>query len=428
MWDFSTEPEYQEKLDWARTFVKEQVRPLEVLGVSRDELTVLEEPLKQQVREAGLWAAHLPPELGGGGLGQLHLALLHEILGQAFYASEVFGNMAPDSGNAELIALGGNDEQKERWLYPLLAGRMRSAFSMTEPGAGADPTLLTTTAVPDGDEWVINGHKWFTSNAPTADFVIVMAVTDPDAEPHRRASMIIVPKGTPGFNIVRTVGTMAEPCEHHLNWSTGDAEVRYEDCRVPRENLIGDVGDGFLLAQKRLGPGRIHHCMRWIGMMQRAFDAMCERAVSRYTHGSLLSEKQSIQNYIADSAAQMHASRLMTLHAAWKIDQVGVKNSRVEIAMIKYFGSQVLFDIIDRSIQVHGSLGYSCDLPLELMFRQARSFKIVDGPDEVHRVTVARQLLKGYQPTEMPTEHIPTRAVEARQRFADMLDMLAANR
>jgi acyl-CoA dehydrogenase len=428
MWDFSTEPEYQEKLDWARTFVKEQVRPLEVLGVSRDELTVLEEPLKQQVREAGLWAAHLPPELGGGGLGQLHLALLHEILGQAFYASEVFGNMAPDSGNAELIALGGNDEQKERWLYPLLAGRMRSAFSMTEPGAGADPTLLTTTAVPDGDEWVINGHKWFTSNAPTADFVIVMAVTDPGAEPHRRASMIIVPKGTPGFNIVRTVGTMAEPCEHHLNWSTGDAEVRYEDCRVPRENLIGEVGDGFLLAQKRLGPGRIHHCMRWIGMMQRAFDAMCERAVSRYTHGSLLSEKQSIQNYIADSAAQMHASRLMTLHAAWKIDQVGVKNSRVEIAMIKYFGSQVLFDIIDRSIQVHGSLGYSCDLPLELMFRQARSFKIVDGPDEVHRVTVARQLLKGYQPTETPTEHIPTRAVEARQRFADMLDMLAANR
>jgi len=428
MWEFSTEPEYQEKLDWALSFVKEQVRPLEVLGVSRDELTVLEEPLKQQVKDAGLWAAHLPPDLGGGGMGQVKLALLHEILGQAFYGSEVFGNMAPDSGNAELLALGADEEQKQRWMYPLLDGRMKSAFSMTEPGAGADPTLLTTRAVLDGDEWVINGHKWFTSNAPTADFLIVMAVTDPDADPHRRASMIIVPKGTPGLNIVRTVGTMAEPCEHHLNWSTGDAEVLYEDCRVPRENIIGEPGDGFLLAQKRLGPGRIHHCMRWIGMMQRAFEAMCERAVSRYTHGSYLSEKQTIQNYIADSAAQMHAARLMTLHAAWKIDQVGVKDSRVEIAMIKYFGSQVLFDVIDRSIQVHGSLGYSCDLPLELMYRQARSFKIVDGPDEVHRVTVARKILKGYEPRDVPTEHVPTRQVEARARFAEMLDLLSGNR
>jgi acyl-CoA dehydrogenase len=428
MWDFSTDPEFQERLDWARTFVKAEVRPLEVLGVDRNTLTRLQEPLKRRVKDSGLWAAHLPPELGGMGMGQVNLALLHEILGTAFYASEVFGNMAPDSGNAELIAVGATEAQKQRWLYPLLNGSMRSAFSMTEPTAGADPTLLSTTAVRDGDEWVINGHKWFTSNAPTADFLIVMAVTDPKAEPHRRASMFIIERDTAGVEILRTIGTMAEPCEHHLNWSTGDAEVLYHDVRVPHDHLIGGVGDGFLLAQKRLGPGRIHHCMRWIGMSQRALDMMCERAVSRYTFGSMLADKQMIQGYVADSAAAMHAARLMTLHAAWKIDQVGVKDSRSEIAMIKYFGSQVLFDVIDRAIQVHGSLGYSCDLPLELMFRQARSFKIVDGPDEVHRVTVARRLLKGYKPTDIPTEHIPSRTVDAREKFAQALDALSSNR
>jgi acyl-CoA dehydrogenase len=428
MWEFSTEPGYQEKLDWAREFVMTQVRDLEVLGVDRDSVLRLEEPLRQQVKDAGLWAAHLPPELGGGGMGQVKLALLHEILGQAFYASEVFGNMAPDSGNAELIAVGATGEQKERWLYPLLEGKLRSAFSMTEPGAGADPTLLSTRAVREGDEWVINGHKWFTSNGPTADFLIVMAVTDPDAPPHHRASMFIVPRGTPGVNVLRTVGTMAEPCEHHLNWSTGDAEILYEDVRVPADHIIGQPGEGFVLAQKRLGPGRIHHCMRWIGMMQRAFDMMCERSLSRYAHGSLLSEKQSIQNYIADCAAQMHAARLMTLHAAWTIDQAGAPAARTEIAMIKYFGSRALFDVVDKAIQVHGSLGYSTDLPLELMFRQARSFSIVDGPDEIHRVTVARRILRGYQAREVPAEHIPTRAARARERFADALEALSLNR
>jgi acyl-CoA dehydrogenase len=332
--------------------------------------------------------------------------------------------MAPDSGNAELIAVGATDEQKQRWLYPLLDGKLRSAFSMTEPNAGADPTLLTTRAERDGDHWVINGHKWFTSNAPSADFLIVMAVTDPDAPPHKRASMFIVPKDTPGVNLLRTIGTMAEPCEHHLNWSTGDSEIRYENVRVPGDHLIGQPGEGFLLAQKRLGPGRIHHCMRWIGMMKRAFDMMCERSLSRYTHGSLLSEKQSIQNYIADSAAQMQAARLMTLHAAWKIDQVGASNARTEIAMIKYFGSRILFDVIDKAIQVHGSLGYSTDLPLELMFRQARSFSIVDGPDEVHRVTVARRMLRNYEARDIPSEHVPTRAIAARERFAEALEAL----
>src|SRR6516225_3553002 len=298
MWEFSTEPEYQEKLDWAREFVKTEVRDLEVLGVDRDTVLRLEEPLKQKVKNAGLWAAHLPPELGGGGMGQVKLALLHEILGQAFYASEVFGNMAPDSGNAELIAVGATDEQKDRWLYPLLEGKLRSAFSMTEPGAGADPTLLKTSAVRDGDEWVINGHKWFSSNASVADFLIVMAVTNPDVHPYQGSSMILVPTDTPGVDILRDIPTMEHPEETFGRYG-GHAEVIYRDVRVPIENLVGNEGEGFVLAQKRLGPGRIHHCMRWLGQSRRAFDMMCERAVSRYTHGSHLSDKQTIQNWVA---------------------------------------------------------------------------------------------------------------------------------
>src|SRR6516225_872653 len=426
MWEFSTEPEYQEKLDWAREFVKTEVRDLEVLGVDRDTVLRLEEPLKQKVKNAGLWAAHLPPELGGGGMGQVKLALLHEILGQAFYASEVFGNMAPDSGNAELIAVGATDEQKDRWLYPLLEGKLRSAFSMTEPGAGADPTLLSTSAVRDGDEWVINGHKWFTSNGSVADFLIVMAVTNPDVHPYQGSSMIIVPVGTPGVEIVRDVATMEDP-DTPFGRFGNHAEIVYTDVRVRAGNLIGREGSGFALAQKRLGPGRIHHCMRWPGQSRRAFDMLCERSVSRYTHGSTLAEKQTIQNWVADSMAEMQAARLMTLQAAWRMDQDGQAAARVEIAMIKYFGAKVLYDVIDRAIQVHGSLGFSCDLPLEHMYRAARAARIYDGPDEVHRQTVARQVLKGYSPREVPSEHIPTRRAEAQRRFADVLDSLTVD-
>jgi acyl-CoA dehydrogenase len=423
-WDFSTEPDFEAQLEWMRAFVRREIYPLETLDLDHAGLKAALRPLQDQVRDRGLWAAHLPPELGGGGFGQVKLALMHEILGESPLAPVAFGNNAPDSGNAELLAIGidatGREDQRDRWLTPLLAGELRSAFSMTEPGAGADPTLIATTAVRDGEEYVVNGHKWFTSNGSAADFLIVMAVTNPDVHAYQGCSMIVVPAGTPGVDIVRDIPTMEDP-EGRSSFG-GHAEVVYRDVRVPVGNLVGNEGQGFLLAQQRLGPGRIHHCMRWLGQSRRAFDMLCERAVSRYVHGSYLAEKQTVQNWVADSFAEMSAARLMTLHAAWKMDREGAAAARVEIAAIKFFGAKVLYDVIDRAIQVHGSLGFSTDLPLEHMYRAARAARIYDGPDEVHRVTVARQVLKRYQPVEVPTEHVPTRREAARARFASLLD------
>ena len=425
-WDFETEPEFEAKLEWMRGFVRDEIIPLETLDLDLDTFNRISAPMKEEVKGRGLWAAHLPPELGGGGFGQVKLGLMHEILGQTAYGPSIFGNNAPDSGNAELIASGiemnpEKEWQRERWLEPLLAQEIRSAFSMTEPGAGADPTLLKTSAVRDGDEWIINGHKWFTSNGSVADILCVMAVTNPDVHPYQGSSMIIVPADTPGVNIVRDVPTMEHPVEHTGRLG-GHTEIIYTDVRVPYENLIGNEGDGFVLAQKRLGPGRIHHCMRWLGQSKRAFDMLNERAVSRFTHGSVLAEKQTIQNWVADSMAEMTAARLMTLYAAWKIDQVGAPAARVEIAMIKYYGATVLYNVIDRAIQVHGSLGFSTDMPLEHMYRAARAARIYDGPDEVHKVTVARKVLKGYKAVDVPTEHVPTRRAAAQQKFAEYLD------
>jgi acyl-CoA dehydrogenase len=426
-WDFSTEPEFEEKLAWMRSFVRDEILPLETLELPYEKVREIIRPLQEQVKERGLWASHLDEELGGGGFGQVKLGLMHEILGQTALAPTVFGNNAPDSGNAELLAVGStSEEQKAKWLWPLLDGKLRSAFSMTEPGAGADPTLLKTSAVRDGDEWVINGHKWFTSNGSVADFLIVMAVTNPDVHPYQGSSMIIVPTDALGVDIVRDVPTMEHPVEHFRVFG-GHSEIIYRDVRVPYENLIGAEGSGFVLAQKRLGPGRIHHCMRWLGQSRRAFDMLCERAVSRYTHGSYLAEKQTIQNWVADSMAEMTAARLMTLQAAWKMDQVGASGARTEIAMIKYYGASVLYNVIDRAIQIHGSLGFSTDLPLEHMYRAARAARIYDGPDEVHKVTVARQILKGYKPTEVPTEHVPTRRQAAKAKFAEYLEDATAN-
>jgi acyl-CoA dehydrogenase len=425
-WDFSTEPEFEVKLAWMREFVREEIIPLETLDLDRATFARITAPLKDQVKEQGLWAAHLPPELGGGGFGQVKLGLMHEILGQCRFAPGVFGNNAPDSGNAELLALGANPEQQERWMHPLLRGELRSSFSMTEPGAGADPTMLTTRAVRDGDQYVINGHKWFSSNASIADFLIVMAVTEPEAPPHSRMSMIVVPTDTPGVDILRDIPVMNHPT-HHGQLDGGHAEIVYTDVRVPVEHLIGNPGDGFRLAQQRLGPGRIHHAMRWLGQSKRAFDMLCERAVSRKTHGSLLSDKQMIQDMVATSAAEMAAARLLTLQAAWVMDTAGASNARIEIGMIKYWGAKVLHDVIDRAIQVHGSLGFTGDLPLEQMYRDARAARIYDGPDEVHKATVARRILRGYAPVEVPTEHVPTRAEAARRKFADQLEAVTAN-
>ncbi len=425
-WDFSTEPEFEEKLAWMRTFVREEILPLESLldELDMDAIDRALAPLKEQVKAQGLWAAHLEPEHGGQGWGQVKLGLMHEILGTCALAPAAFGCAAPDSGNSEILALVGTPEQKERWLKPLLAGEIRSAFSMTEPdSAGSDPTQLVTRAVQDGDEWVINGHKWYSSNASVADFLIVMVVTDPDAVSHKRATMFIVPADTPGVHILRDVGSMDDPSARFGRYGN-HAEIRYDNVRVPADAVLGGVGNAFVIAQYRLGPGRIHHAMRWLGQAQRAFDMLCERATYRYAHGSLLAEKQTIQTWIADSAAEMQAARLMTLHAAWVMDTQGASAARTDIAMIKYFGAKVLHDVIDRALQAHGSLGYSSDLPLEAMYRWARAARIYDGPDEVHRQSVARHILKGYEAPadKMPTEHVPTRKAAAREKFAGLLD------
>ncbi|MGE0881662.1 MAG: acyl-CoA dehydrogenase family protein [Acidimicrobiia bacterium] len=440
-WDFETEPEFEKKLAWMRTFVREEVLPLETLEKTwhtkegHEAFLKITAPLKEEVKRQGLWAAHLPPALGGQGFGQVKLGLMHEILGRSTFAPPIFGNNAPDSGNAELLALGATDAQKEQWMKPLLDGKLRSGFSMTEPGAGADPTLLATTAERDGDEWVINGHKWFTSNGSVADFLIVMCKTGDDSVSPRKAySMIIVPRLTPGVNVVRDIESLDElgtPFGTFGNHS----EIIYDNVRVPYENIVGGeggLGEGFALAQKRLGPGRIHHAMRWLGQSQRAFDMMCERALTRYTHGSLLAEKQMVQEWIAQSYADMQAARLLTLQAAWKMDQLHAvgrpgSEARLEIAMIKFWGAKVMHEVIDRAIQVYGSLGYTTDMPLEWMYRRARAGRIYDGPDEVHKVTVARQVLKNYRASEVPTEHVPTRRHAAIEKFAEYLDIAAVN-
>src|SRR5262245_11346745 len=410
-------------------FVRAEVWPIETVfeELGQDGFLGAIEPLQAQVRERGLWAAHLPPELGGQGFGQVKLGLMHEILGSSPFAPPVFGNQAPDSGNSEVLALAGTPDQKERYLYPLLAGDLRSAFSMTEPEtAGSDPPLLRTRAVEDGDAWVITGHKWFSTNGSVADFLIVMAVADPEAKAHQRASMFVFPADTPGVRIVRDVPTMEHPIEHFGRYG-GHSEIFYEDVRVPKDALLGARGAGFLIAQQRLGPGRIHHCMRWLGVSRRAFDMLCERAVSRFAFDSLLADKQTVQNWVADSLAQMQAARLMTLHAAWKMDSEGAAAARTEISLIKFFGAGVLYDVVDRALQIHGALGYSTDLPLEQMYRFARAARLYDGADEVHRQSVARRVLRGYEPVEVPSQHVPTRREAARRRFADLLEAVASN-
>ena len=430
-WDFSTEPEFEAKLEWMRVFVRENVWPLETLmgELGWERLRSVARPLQEQVKQQGLWAAHLDPELGGQGFGQVKLGLMHEILGTSPLAPLMFGNAAPDSGNSEILAMAGTPEQKERYLYPLLAGDLKSAFSMTEPDtAGSDPTLLQTRATRDGDDWVINGRKWFSSNGSIADFLIVMAVTDPDARPHQRASMLIIDADAPGVTIVRDVATMEHPYESFGRYGN-HAEILYENVRVPAGALLGAEGAGFLIAQQRLYPGRIHHCMRWLGVARRAFDMLCERSLYRYAHGAVLGKHETIQNWIADSEAEMQAARLMTLHAAWKMDTEGVAAARKDIALIKFYGAKVLHDVVDRALQAHGGLGYSTDLPLEAMYRYARAARIYDGPDEVHRASVARQVLRGYEapPDGVPSEFIPVRREAARRQFADLLEAVTAN-
>jgi acyl-CoA dehydrogenase len=373
-----------------RAFMEQHVYPNE-RELQADDADLIRK-LRAEAKEAGLWAPHVPPEAGGTGQGFLAYAHLNEEIGRSTYAQLVFGCQAPDAGNAEILHLFGTEDQKERWLRPLVAGEIRSFFSMTEPEVpGSDPTTLRTTARRDGDEWVIDGHKWFSSGADGAAFGIVMAVTDADAEPHRRASQILVAADTPGVEIVRPIPVMGHAGS---GWST-HCEVWYRDVRVPFANTLGEPGDGFRIAQKRLGPGRIHHVMRWLGQMQRAFELLCSYSLEREAFGSRLADKQTVQNWIADSAAAIHACRLMTLDAARKIDQGD--EARVEISVIKFYAAQALHDVVDRAIQVHGARGLTDETPLAAMYASARAARIYDGPDEVHRMVVSRRILKEFE-------------------------------
>jgi alkylation response protein AidB-like acyl-CoA dehydrogenase len=391
MIDFSISPELEDVRRRITAFMDEHVYENEARMVEHEGLPAeLERGLQQKIKDAGLWAPNLPKEWGGMGIGYVGQALANEIIGRSIIAPRLFGSAAPDAGNAELLIVAANEKQKERYLRPLAAGEVRSCFAMTEPEvAGSDPTTLRTTAVRDGGEWVINGHKWFISGAIGSAFAIAMAVTDPAAEPRKRTSMIIVPAGTPGFNIIRAVGVMGS------GGVGGHCEVRFEDCRVPLDHLLGEAGQGFKLAQVRLGPGRIQHCTRWLGAAERSFEMMCRYALKRESFGEPLANKQTVQNWIADSAAEINAARLMTLHAAWKLDRGD--DARIEISLIKFYGARVLHDVIDRAIQVHGSLGYSKDTPLEMFYRDARAARIYDGPDEVHRMVVAQRILKQFK-------------------------------
>jgi acyl-CoA dehydrogenase len=397
--DFALTPKVEDLQKRLTAFMNEHVYPAEKVaqeqvhasGDEHSEPPILKE-LKKKARAQGLWNLFLPDDKYGAGLKNWEYGVLREVMGRSPIAPRVFNCNAPDTGNMEILAEFGSDAQKKRWLQPLLDGETRSCFSMTEPEtAGSDPTLLQTRAVRDGDQYVINGHKWFTSGAYGAAFAIAMTVTDPNAPPHQRASMIIVPTDTPGFNLIRAVSVMGH------TGGGGHCEIRYENCRVPATNLLGAEGSGFAIAQARLGPGRIHHCMRCIGGAERALELMCQRAKTRYTHGSYLADKGVIQNWIAESRMEIDSTRLMVLQAAWMMDAVGKKEARQQIAMIKVIAANMLMTVLDRAIQVFGAMGVSDDTPIARMWRDGRAMRLADGPDEVHKMTVARQELKKYQ-------------------------------
>ena len=359
-----------------------------------ESLPILEEKRKK-VKKMGYFAPQIPKNYGGLGLSLYQLGQIYEILGRTFYGLYVFNCQAPDAGNMEILIEHGTDYQKENFLLPLIKGESRSCFSMTEPDfAGSNPVLMGTTATKDGDNYIINGHKWFTSSADGADFAIVMVMTDPDnPNPYMRASQIIVPTDTPGFNFIRNISVMGDEGD---GWNS-HAEIKYENCIVPEKNILGPVGAGFKIAQERLGPGRIHHCMRWIGQCEKAFEMMCERAASRdLMPGKPLSSKQTIQNWIAESRAEINASRLLVLDAAKKIDEHGAYKAKVEISTIKFYVAQVMQSVLDRALQVHGALGMTDDTPIAALFRHERSARIYDGADEVHKSRVAKEILKKY--------------------------------
>ncbi len=394
--DFSIPQPLQDTLKSVRKFLIEEVYPLERDLLTRPfrELLPALNAKRDKVRELGLFTPQVSKENGGSGLKFMEHALLSEELGRTPLGHYVFNCQAPDAGNMEILQEFGTPAQKETWLKPLVAGKIRSCFSMTEPGyPGSNPVWMNTTAVVEGDSYVINGRKWFTSSADGSRFAIAMVVTDPKADPHARASQIIVPTDTPGFKIVRNISVMGHSGE---DWPS-HSEVSYENVRVPKKNLLGRAGAGFEIAQARLGPGRIHHCMRWMGICERSFDLLCERAARRdLAPGDKLGSRQTIQNWIAESRAEINAARLMVLKAAWTIDREGTKAARDEISLIKFFAADVLMKVIDRALQAHGALGMTDDTIISYYYRHERAARIYDGPDEVHKSVVSRRILRGY--------------------------------
>lgn len=429
-WSFETDSEFQAELDWIAHFTREEIEPLDLVfrrpGDPWDPDSPAAKamaPLKKIVKEKRLWACHLGRELGGEGYGQVKLGLMNEILGRSRFGPSVFGCQAPDSGNAEILAHFGTPEQKRQFLQPLLNGEIASCYSMTEPHAGADPAEFTCTATREGDEWVINGEKWFASHARFAEFLLVMVVTNRDVPIYEGASIILVPKATLGMEIIRNcaVGPYVEQ---------GDgvhAYIRFTNCRVPAENMLGEEGQGFLIAQTRLGGGRIHHAMRSVGVLNKAMDMMCERVLSRTTKGEVLAQKQLTQEKIADSYTQIKQYRLHVLYTAWLIDKHKEYNREVrkEIAAIKAATPKVLQEVIYRAMHLHGSLGISDETPLMTMWANIPELGVVDGPSEVHKVTVARTVLRNYQPAPgvFPTYHTPAQRDKAMKKYGAYLDV-----
>jgi acyl-CoA dehydrogenase len=426
MADFGIPKDLAVQLEWTREFVATEIEPLDLAfgseAVIYDKGHPVHErairPLQDRVRQQGLWSCHLSPEFGGQGYGQVHLAYLNEILGRSAFAPSVFGCQAPDSGNAEILAHFGTDEQRATYLRPLLDGGISSCYAMTEPQGGADPSVFTTRAVRDGDEWVIDGEKWFSSSFERAAFTIVMAVTDPDVSVYRGTSMFLVPAGTPGTEIVRRtgLGLEAEGTGNH-------PYVRYNGVRVPADALLGGEGQAFVIAQTRLGGGRLHHAMRTVGAVARCLDMLCERALSRTTQGEVLASNQLTQEKIADAWIELTQFRLLVLHAAWSVDTFGAHAARREIAGVKAMTPKVFHDAVVRTMHFHGALGVSNEMPLAQMLLGSVALGIADGPTEVHKATVARRVLKGYEAAagSWPSEHLPERREEARRHFEALL-------
>jgi acyl-CoA dehydrogenase len=428
MASFDLDPAFAAQLEWIRSFVAEEIEPIDLAFGSEDVIydkshpvhDAVIRPLQARVREQGLWSCHLTPEMGGQGYGQVQLAYMNEILGRSGFAPTTFGCQAPDSGNAEILVHYGTEAQKKEFLQPLLEGLVSSCYAMTEPQGGADSSLFTTRAVRDGDEWVIDGEKWFSSSFERAAFTIVMAVTDSDVSVYQGTSMFLVPAGTPGLETIRRTGL-----GYDSDGQGNHPYVRYNSVRVPAESLLGGQGQAFVIAQTRLGGGRLHHAMRTVGAVSRCFDMLCERALSRTTQGKLLARHQVTEDKIADAWIELTQFRLQVLHAAWCVDTKGAQAARREIAGVKVATPKVFQSAVLRTMHLHGALGVSNEMPLARLLLASVTLGIADGPTEVHKRTIAREVLGEHRAAAgfWPSEHLPDRRAAARAQFADVVEV-----